>query len=118
MQHRFTPTAFFIWSGLLVWAADFLFIYVFAALACARGFAHLRIAGFPIVPVATTLASILALLVTAAMAWFALQRARGGPSSDQHSQFILFLALALSALAMIAIVWSSLPPLLLRVGCR
>lgn len=117
VQHRFAPTAFFIWSGLLVWAADFLLVYVFAALACARGFAHLQIAGFSIVPFVTTLVSIVALLATAALMWPALRRARNGPSSDQHSQFILFLAIALSALALIAIVWTGLPPLLLRVGC-
>lgn len=114
MQHRFTPTLFFIWGGLLVWAADFLFVYVFAALACARGFVDQRVAGFPIVPFAITLASIVALLATAALMWRALRRAHGNARADEHSRFILFLAIALSALALVAIVWTALPPLLLQ----
>ncbi|MGH8176397.1 MAG: hypothetical protein ACREV5_09070, partial [Steroidobacter sp.] len=87
MQHRFTPTAFFIWGGLLIWAADFLFVYVFAALACARRFADERVAGFAIVPFATTAASIVALLATAGVMWRALRRAHGA-HTDEHSRFI------------------------------
>lgn len=114
MKHRFTPTTFFIWGGLLIWAADFLFVYVFAALACARQFTDVRVAGFAIVPLATTLASLLALAATAVLMGFALLRARAADDADEHSRFIQFLAIALCALGMVATAWTALPPLLLN----
>jgi hypothetical protein len=45
MQHRFASTTFLITGGLLVWMADFVFVYVFVAVACARGFADIVILG-------------------------------------------------------------------------
>ena len=116
MDRKFTPTTLLIWSGLLIWAADFLFVYVFAALACARGFAGLQVLGFAIVPFATVLASVAALAATTIMLMRSLRRAREA-SSEERVQFVLFLTAALCALGGVAIVWSALPPLLLRTGC-
>lgn len=56
--------------GLLVWAAHFLFVYVFAALACARGFASASLFGFGIVPatiVGSTAIAVLAVALHAAL---------------------------------------------------
>jgi hypothetical protein len=116
-EHRFTPTAIFIWAGLLIWMTDFLFVYVFAALACARGFAEVRAFGLPVVPLATTLSNVLACIATAAVMWVALRRMRREPHVDEHTQFIRFLSLALGSLALLGIVWLALPPLLVRAGC-
>jgi membrane protein DedA with SNARE-associated domain len=52
---RFTTIVFLIWGGLLTWAGYFLFVYVFAALACARQFHHLTVAGIDVVTFATLL---------------------------------------------------------------
>lgn len=117
MPHRFTRTSFFIWGVLLVWAADFLFLYVFAAIACARGLLPGEAAGFAILPSVGVLASGIAILATALLMRTALRRIRKSAASDSVARFIDFLVLALGALALIAIVWTALPPLLLRQDC-
>lgn len=116
MERRFTPTALLIWSGLLVWAADFLFVYVFAAVACAQSFADARVFGVSVVAFATVLATIAALVATAAVIAYAWRRTRAC-RSDARERFVLFLTMSLGAIALVAIVWSALPPLLLETGC-
>lgn len=116
-EHRFTPTVFFIWAGLLIWMANFLFAYVFAAVACARRFSHMQAFGLPLVPLATTVSSFLSCVATATIIWLALRRMRREPTTDAHTAFIRFLSLAVSTLALVAIVWLALPPLLLHEGC-
>jgi hypothetical protein len=115
--NRFAPTAFFIWSGLLIWAVDFLFVYVFAAIACARGFADARIAGMRVIQFVTILVTLLALAASAITMWIMLRRLRHEPEQDSSLTFIRFLALALGALATLAIIWNSLPPIVLRDQC-
>lgn len=114
---RFARTAFFLWSGLLIWAADFLFIYVLAALACARGFAATEIAGVRLVPFAAMLATLLALAGTAAVMWSARQRTRRASDRDRPAEFVSFLVLALGALALLAIAWNALPVVMLSSHC-
>lgn len=116
-RHPFTPTAFFIWSGLLIWLLNFLFVYVFAALACAHGFFVARVLGIGIIPFVTTLSSVLAGISTGVVSWKTLQRMRSERDADSHSQFIRFLIVAAGALALVALVWVALPPLLLSVRC-
>jgi hypothetical protein len=116
MDRPFGSTVFCLWSGLLIWAADFLSIYVFAALACARGFAHVEVLGLPIVPFATVLATSAALAANAfvlARAWRQARHSHSGASA----QFIPVLTAALAALGILATAWSALPSLLLRTGC-
>jgi hypothetical protein len=108
---HFTSTAFFIWGGLLTWAAYFLFVYVFAAVACARRFAHLSVAGLPVVSLVTGIATVIALGITVALTRFATQRLAA------TSAFARFLALALGALAVICILWVALPSLVLHRSC-
>src|SRR3546814_15575902 len=73
-------------AGLLIWAAHFLLIYGFAALACARGFADVRLLGAGVVPLIVGAATAVAILAVAAMLLLALlgpgkenAAARGGP---------------------------------------
>ncbi|HET7203380.1 MAG TPA: hypothetical protein VFI92_08430 [Steroidobacteraceae bacterium] len=66
--HRFGPATAWIWVGLLVWAAYFLAVYVFAALACERGFADVRIAGVRVVPFAAACGLLVTLTITVAVA--------------------------------------------------
>ncbi len=74
-DRSFTRTAFVVWSGLLIWAADFLLVYVFAAVACARGFADVQVSGVGIVLFAqfvSFLAAALAALGMIGIVWTAL----------------------------------------------
>lgn len=111
MESRFTRTTFFIWGGLLIWAADFLFVYVFAALACARGFEHMRIAGVGVVQFMTLAASLAASIGAVLLMRRALSELRSGAPAST-CRFHAFLSASLSGLALVAIAWSALPPLL------
>lgn len=110
MQHRFTTTTFLMVGGLLVWMADFVFVYVFAALACARRFANVTLLGWPVVPLATVLASLLAAAVTVAIVrrGYVLHRR---DESDEHTRFIGFVTWAGGALALVALVLLVMPAL-------
>jgi hypothetical protein len=106
MQHRFTSTTFLLTGALLVWMADFGFVYVFTAVACARGFAQ-------VVPAVTTVASLVAGAVTL---WLLRRGYRAHQASviDEHSRFIAFITLATSVIALVALLMLLLPPLLIR----
>ena len=116
-EHRFTPTSLFITGALLIWMADFVAVYVFAALACARNFAAVRVVGLPIVPFAAILLSIGAAATTAMVLRSALRTMRDTRTSE-HSRFLGFVAVMTSVLAMIAIVLLSLPPLVTSACTR
>jgi hypothetical protein len=116
VPQRFVPTALFVGSGLLVWAAAFVFTYIFVALACERGFAQTRIAGLAIVPFVSGVANALAGVATVVIAVRALHRLRERDAASTE-YFIDFVAFALSLLASLAVTWTALPPLLLRTGC-
>lgn len=116
-RHAFTPTALLIWSGLLIWMADFLFVYVFAAVACARRFAHADVFGVGIVQFATIIATAAAGLATAAVTWSAARRLQQA-STDRHSKFIFFVTAAAGGLALIALVWVAIPALVLNTNCE
>lgn len=108
MQHRFTTTTFLVVGGLLVWMANFVFVYVFAALACARGFADVNLLGLPVVPLASVLATLLAGAVTVAI----VRRGRVlYRESDEHTRFIGFVTWAGGALALVALVLLVMPAL-------
>ena len=115
MQRRFTPTAFTLMGGLLIWITNFVFVYSFAAVACARGFAHLETLGIRIVPLVTTSATCLSFAATVAL--LVMARRRGRARSDASTQFIEFVAMATGGLALVALVFLALPPLLTS-SCR
>jgi hypothetical protein len=117
VAHRFTPTAFLIWSGLLIWMGNFLFAYSFAALACARRFAETEILGFAVVPLVSTASSILSGLAIVAVMWTRVRRLREEASADANSRFISFVTLGVGGLALLALVWIALPPLLANARC-
>jgi hypothetical protein len=117
VAHRFTSTAFLIWSGLLIWMGNFLFAYTFAALACARRFADREIFGVAIVPLVSSASSILAGLAIGAVMWIRVRRLRDDPGADANSRFINLVTLGAGALALLALVWIALPPLLANSRC-
>jgi hypothetical protein len=113
MQRRFTSTTVLLTGALLVWLADFAFVYVFAAVACARGFADVQTFGVPLVPAITTVASLSAGAITL---WLLRRghRAQQASAVDEHSRFIAFVTLASSVIALVALLMLLLPPLLIR----
>lgn len=117
MQHRFASTTFLLTGGLLIWMTNFLVVYVVAALACARGFAHLQVAGMNIVPAVTTVTSLAAAAATVALVTIVRKRLRSSGSND-HVTFIAFVATATCFIALVALVMLALPPLLVGVCSR
>lgn len=112
-QHRFSRTAFLIWSALLIWIATFLIAYVVAALACAHQFADRHLLGIGLVPAVTVLCSLLATLALAYVVGRALQRRH----TDASTSFICFVVVATGAVALIGVLYVVLPPLLLAGHC-
>lgn len=108
MRHRFTATTFLVLGGLLVWMADFVFVYVFAAVACARGFADASLLGLPVVAFATLLSSLIAGAITVLIVrrGYRLHRA---VEMDEHTRFIGFVTFAGGALALVALVLLVMP---------
>lgn len=117
MRHPFTATTFLILGGLLVWMADFVFVYVFAAVACARGFADVSWLGVPIVTMMTLLASLIAGAATVLVVrrGYRLQR---DVTTDEHSRFIGFVTLASGGIALIALILLVLPALVVSACPR
>jgi hypothetical protein len=98
---------------MLIWAAHFLAIYAFTAIACERGLASTRVLEIGIVSwaigVATLAAAVaIVMLIRAAM--------RGGAHSrDGALAFVHWISAATAGLALVAIVWEALPVLLVPV---
>jgi hypothetical protein len=114
---RFTPTALFVCGGTLIWASDFLAIYVIAAIACARGWAALTIAGMPFVAFVGTVLTLAAGAGTIAVLRAGLKRLRSIERVDEPARFIYFLAAAIGMLALVAILYGALPAWLLATEC-
>lgn len=111
MEHRFTSTAMLLVGGLLVWLATFTFLYVFAAVACAKGFADVRIGGLPLIPSVSVATSLIAAVVNVWLVKYGWRKQR---MLDPHSSFIGFVTLATSALGLVALLLLALPPLLVQ----
>jgi len=122
MEPRFRRTTLTVTAGLLIWAADFLFIYVFAALACARGFAHTTLLGFAIVPLVSTIATAVAAVASIALIVAGAHRAAAAtshvPDDATAAPFLGRLATIVAMLGLIAIALTGLPGLLVRGTCE
>jgi hypothetical protein len=114
--HRFTSTTLFLWSGLLIYALSFLVVYIFAALACARGFADAQVLGIPVVPLVANGWGVLAAAAMIVVILRVRQRDRQD-DADEHTRLIRFLAAAASGIAMLALIWLMLPTLILGAAC-
>ncbi len=103
-----------LWVGPLVWATHFLAIYGFTALACARIVepGWFGVGAVPWFVGAATLVAAAALLVTIG---FAVRDGRRAVSSQEPSRFMHSLTAAIASLALLAVVWETLPVLLVPV---
>jgi thiosulfate reductase cytochrome b subunit len=103
----FVRWALYLGSGLLIWVAQFLFSYVLAALACARGFADESLAGMGVVPLGVSVASLIAIAGCGGVMYQALARSRRA-GGDETARFLHFVAGAVAAFALTGIGWTAL----------
>ena len=112
-QHAFLTTTLFIVGALLAWMGAFVFVYTFAAVACAKAFADVQLFGLPIVPVVTTATCAITSVITVLLLRRGWARLRVEAASE-HERFIGFVAFATSAIALFALVLLALPPLVMN----
>ena len=118
---------FSIIGGPMVWVAHFLTVYIFTAIACARGFFYAELLGIRVVPLVGGLATVAAaaLIVDAfVVSW---RRWRGGapPALPPHDQagvdsrrrFMAFSGMLLCGASLIAVLWEALP-VVFFASCR
>ena len=113
MPSGFLSKSLLALAGLLIWSLHFGAIYVFQALACARGFAGREVGGIGIVTVFIAAATLLALLAAAAV--IATGWRTSGPAVEltQHDEFLRRLTILVAGLSAIAIIWQALPILVM-----
>lgn len=103
-------------SGLLVWGAHFLFVYIFAALACARSFADLRLIGVGITPFAILTGTVAAFLMLAWLSIRAWRTENEASAADPNTpRFLRYIGAALAIYSSAAILLQTLPVLILPV---
>jgi hypothetical protein len=110
----FSVQILFVLSGLIVWAIHLLLIYIFNALACARGFADIDILGIGIAPLAIVVLGVVSLAVLAGV--IAVAATGSGPfgSDDSRSEgFLRYLTISIAALSGVAVVWETIPVFIL-----
>jgi hypothetical protein len=114
LKRTFPRTAFYAAGGLLIWAADFLFIYAFAAIACARGYEDTTVLGVGIVPLASVVATVIAAAASGAIFLSGRREARPAVADAANGGFLPGLAAIAALLALIAIAFIALPGVLLQ----
>ena len=57
-EQRFTSKTFLLFSGLLIWAAHFMFVYSANAVACERGLQDVRVLGIGLIPLTVMVATL------------------------------------------------------------
>jgi hypothetical protein len=110
----FTAKLTFLCGGLLIWAAHFLTIYGVNGVVCARGLDRFTVLGFGIVPAIVAAATGLAVIACCMIAVAAL-RGQGPGMGDEVGSVRAFWrsgTACLAGFAVIAILWTGLPALL------
>lgn len=106
----FVRKAIFLLGGLLIWAAYFGFVYVFNAIACARGFNRLHLLGFSVVPLTIVLSTAIAATGVLYLLFAALRASdHVEDAEDSPTDFLRHLAVAVALLSLLAIAWTGLP---------
>jgi hypothetical protein len=109
----FTHDILLLFAGPLVWAIHFLVIYGTTGVLCARPpAAQASWLGIPAGHWAVGLAGLVAVAALAACA-----RVQPRTEEPHNRNFVRWMTLTLNALALVAIVWETLPILLLP-ACR
>ena len=110
-------------AGPLVWTAHFLSLYLFTAIACAKGFFHDEILGLRVPQLFAGAVTVVAVVLILDAVVLCYRRWRGlsgegrvaplppHDSSDMASRrrFMAYAGFLLSGLALIATIWETLP---------
>lgn len=109
--------------GPIIWAAHFLFVYIFQAVGCSLALHQRTWGGVNAIDAVLLLGTLLllgAVLWGGVRALRAWRRYRGVGDDDfaRRAAFMNGVALALYALSFLAIVWVTLPVLILPDPCR
>lgn len=101
----FTRTFLLMFSGPLIWAAHFLFIYVLNGVVCARPAAQVEWLGIGAASWGINAATIVAIGAIAAIQL----RIKTRQTQAGNPDFIDWITTTLSLLSAIAIIWQTLP---------
>lgn len=104
---------FLVTAGFFAWAAQFTVVYGATSLACFRGFADVTLDGVGVVPATIAAATLVALTVTGMVIVVALARWRRLAKGPDAAHFLNVSTILVSGLAVVAIVWTGLPALIL-----
>jgi hypothetical protein len=110
-------------AGPLVWTVHFLTLYVFTAIACAKGFFDDEILDVRVVQLFGGAVTVVAVALILDAMMLAYRRWRGMPwdgqpgplpphdknDVDSRRRFMAYAGLLLSGLALIATIWETLP---------
>jgi hypothetical protein len=108
-------------AGPLIWTGHFLTLYVFTAIACAKGFFHEEILGVRVVQLFGAAVTVVAVALILDGMMLAYRRWRGvasdGPPAPPHDagdvasrrRFMAYAGFLLSGLALVATIWETLP---------
>jgi hypothetical protein len=107
----FTPTFLYLTAVLVIWAVRFLAAYIFTALACARGWADAAVGALGLVPAVVSLFTLIAAAGCGAILFHAAVHLRRAPRdpAEENVRFIHIMAGSVAALALLAIIWETLP---------
>jgi len=114
MATRYNQPSLGLFAAPLIWGADFLVIYIFTALACARRFVTATWLGIGVVPWIIGLATLIALAVTLTLTLRSLRSARHH-QADSTAIFVHRLSAAISGLCSLAILWNAWPVLFVPI---
>jgi hypothetical protein len=109
----FIRTSLALTAGPIIWALHFLVIYIVTALSCARHFYDMEWFGVGVVQLAIAAATVSS-IAAIALILRAVHRAFGR-LSQESKHFALSMAVALSLLSILAILWDALPALIVPV---
>jgi hypothetical protein len=112
----FTPTFAYMLGGLIIWSIRFVGAYSFTAIACSRGWTEELFAGLRLIPLGVGLMTLAAILGCIAIVFWALARVRfRAPDVDveENTRFVHFIAATVAVLALVAMIWETLPVLLI-----
>lgn len=116
MNAERSPTRLaFMAAGMIAWAAQFTVIYAVTAVACARGYADLRLLGFGMVPATIVVTTLAALAVTGVVLAGALasQPRMSAQTANPIDRFLNYATILISGVSLVAIAWTGLPSLIL-----
>ena len=114
---HFTSTFLYLLGGLIFWGVRFLSVYSFTAIACSRGWQGNQFAGIGAVQLGVSLITIPGVLGGVAILVVAMSRLRTRPAgeAEENSRSIHYIAATVAALAILAMLWETLPVYMIPV---